>query len=54
MDGACSMKCSSEMHTKFKFENMKGGDLMEDVSVDVRTLKWILKKQGMKVLTGVM
>jgi len=34
------------MHIKFRSENLKGGDHLEDVDVDERiTLKWIWRKQ---------
>jgi hypothetical protein len=34
-------------------ENLKGTDILEDLAIDERIiLKWILEKQGGKVLTG--
>jgi len=41
------------MHTKFRSENMKGKDHLEDIHIDrKRTLEWILEKYGGKVWTG--
>jgi hypothetical protein len=35
---------TSEMRTKFWSEHLNGRDHLEDLSVDGRTLKWILNK----------
>jgi len=41
------------MHTKFLSENLNGGDHLEDLDVDGKTiLEWILGKYDGKVWTG--
>jgi hypothetical protein len=40
------------MHTKLWMETMKGRNLLQDISVDGRILKWTLKKDGGRVQTG--
>jgi hypothetical protein len=37
------------MRTKFRSENVKGRDLSEDLSVDGRILKLMLREQGGRV-----
>jgi hypothetical protein len=38
---------------KFCSENQKNGDHLEDLSVDERILKWILKDWGSRVWSGI-
>jgi hypothetical protein len=43
------------MHTEFWLENLEGRNHLGDLSIDERIiLKWILKKQGMRMWTGFM
>jgi hypothetical protein len=40
-------------NTKFRSENLKGRDVFRNISVEARIiLEWILKKYGVKLLTG--
>jgi hypothetical protein len=41
------------MHSKFKSENLKGRNHLEDLDIDGKiTFQWILEKQGRKLRTG--
>jgi hypothetical protein len=47
-----SMRERKEMHTKFRWENMKLRNQWEDVGTDGRILKWLLKKYVGRVWAG--
>jgi hypothetical protein len=43
----------TRMHFKFRLENLKGRNYLEGLGIDgMKILRWILKKQDVKVWTG--